>query len=302
MKIKLATRQSELALFQANYVMNKIQTQHAEVEVELVPMTSEGDQTEKPLHEIGGKGLFVTKLESALETGEADIAVHSLKDVPAKIDIQYSIAAIFEREDPSDVLLSRNGSSLADFPSNASIGTSSPRRKAQILRARTDLNIIPVRGNISTRIRKLHEGHFDGLIVAKAALNRLNMELTNAYEFSIQEMLPAASQGFIGVECLKSKEEIMSIMNSINNSSQMALANAEREFVARLNGSCLSPIAILCKEELYGINISAKVLSQNGQKEIYREIKSSYENLTQDIHSLAEDFISNDAHLIILEQ
>lgn len=302
MKIKIATRQSELALFQANYVMNKIQTKHAEVEVELVPMTSEGDQTEKPLHEIGGKGLFVTKLESALETGEADIAVHSLKDVPAKIDIQYSIAAIFEREDPSDVLLSRNGSSLTDFPSNASIGTSSPRRKAQILRARTDLNIIPVRGNISTRIRKLHEGHFDGLIVAKAALNRLNMELTNAYEFSMQEMLPAASQGFIGVECLKSKEEIMSIMNSINNSSQMALANAEREFVAYLNGSCLSPIAILCKEELYGINISAKVLSQNGQKEIYREIKSSYENLTQDIHSLAEDFISNDAHLIILEQ
>ncbi len=302
MKIKIATRQSELALFQANYVMNKIQAQHAEVEVELVPMTSEGDQTEKPLHEIGGKGLFVTKLESALETGEADIAVHSLKDVPAKIDIQYSIAAIFEREDPSDVLLSRNGSSLTDFPSNASIGTSSPRRKAQILRARTDLNIIPVRGNISTRIRKLHEGHFDGLIVAKAALNRLNMELTNAYEFSMQEMLPAASQGFIGVECLKSKEEIMSIMNSINNSSQMALANAEREFVAYLNGSCLSPIAILCKEELYGINISAKVLSQNGQKEIYREIKSSYENLTQDIHSLAEDFISNDAHLIILEQ
>ena len=302
MKIKIATRQSELALFQANYVMNKIQAQHAEVEVELVPMTSEGDQTEKPLHEIGGKGLFVTKLESALETGEADIAVHSLKDVPAKIDIQYSIAAIFEREDPSDVLLSRNGSSLTDFPSNASIGTSSPRRKAQILRARTDLNIIPVRGNISTRIRKLHEGHFDGLIVAKAALNRLNMELTNAYEFSMQEMLPAASQGFIGVECLKSKEEIMSIMNSINNSSQMALANAEREFVAYLNGSCLSPIAILCKEELYGINISAKVLSQNGQKEIYREIKSSYENLTQDIHSLAKDFISNDAHLIILEQ
>jgi len=302
MKIKIATRQSELALFQANYVMNKIQAQHAEVEVELVPMTSEGDQTEKPLHEIGGKGLFVTKLESALETGEADIAVHSLKDVPAKIDIQYSIAAIFEREDPSDVLLSRNGSSLADFPSNASIGTSSPRRKAQILRARTDLNIIPVRGNISTRIRKLHEGHFDGLIVAKAALNRLNMELTNAYEFSMQEMLPAASQGFIGVECLKSNEEIISIMNSINNSSQMALANAEREFVAHLNGSCLSPIAILCKEELYGINISAKVLSQNGQKEIYREIKSSYENLTQDIHSLAEDFISNDAHLIILEQ
>lgn len=301
MKIKIATRQSELALFQANYVMNKIQTQHAEVEVKLVPMTSEGDQTEEPLHEIGGKGLFVTKLESALETGEADIAVHSLKDVPAKIDTKYSIAAIFERESPSDVLLSRNGSSLKDFPSNASIGTSSPRRKAQILRARTDLNIIPVRGNISTRIRKLREGHFDGLIVARAALNRLNIELTNAYEFSMQEMLPAASQGFIGVECLKSNEEIMSIMNSINNSSQMALANAEREFVASLNGSCLSPIAILCKEELFGINISAKVLSLNGQKEIYREIKSSYKNLTQDIHSLADDFISNDAHLIILE-
>ena len=139
------------------------------------------------------------------------------------------------------------------------------------------------------------------MVVAKAALNRLNIELTNAYEFSMQEMLPAASQGFIGVECLKSNEEIISIMSSINNSSEMALANAEREFVASLNGSCLSPIAILCNEDVYGINISAKVLSQNGQKEIYREIKSSHENLTKDIHSLADDFISNDAHLMILE-
>ena len=223
------------------------------------------------------------------------------KHIFKKIDMKYSIAAIFEREDPSDVLLSRDGSSLTDFSSNASIGTSSPRRKAQILRARTDLNIIPVRGNIATRIRKLHEGHFDGLIVAKAALNRLNIELTNAYEFSMQEMLPAASQGFIGVECLKSNKKIISIMNRINNSSEMALANAEREFVASLNGSCLSPIAIICKEEAHAINISAKVLSQNGQKEIYREIKSNHENLTKDIHSLAVDFISNDAHLIILE-
>ena len=301
MKIKLATRQSELALFQANYVMNKIQTHHSDVEVELVPMSSDGDQTDKPLYEIGGKGLFVTKLESALENGEADIAVHSLKDVPAKIDMKYSIAAVFKREDPSDILLSINGSSLVDFPANSSIGTSSPRRKAQILRKRADLNIIPVRGNIATRIRKLHEGHFDGLIVAKAALNRLNIESTNAYEFSMEEMLPAASQGFIGVECLKSNKKIISIMNSINNSSEMALANAEREFVASLNGSCLSPIAIICKEEAHAINISAKVLSQNGQKEIYREIKSNHENLTKDIHSLAVDFISNDAQLIILE-
>ena len=301
MKIKLATRQSELALFQANYVMNKIQTHHSDVEVELVPMSSDGDQTDKPLYEIGGKGLFVTKLESALENGEADIAVHSLKDVPAKIDMKYSIAAVLKREDPSDILLSINGSSLVDFPANSSIGTSSPRRKAQILRKRADLNIIPVRGNIATRIRKLHEGHFDGLIVAKAALNRLNIESTNAYEFSMEEMLPAASQGFIGVECLKSNKKIISIMNSINNSSEMALANAEREFVASLNGSCLSPIAIICKEEAHAINISAKVLSQNGQKEIYREIKSNHENLTKDIHSLAVDFISNDAHLIILE-
>ena len=301
MKIKLATRQSELALFQANYVMNKIQTHHSDVEVELVPMSSDGDQTDKPLYEIGGKGLFVTKLESALENGEADIAVHSLKDVPAKIDMEYSIAAVFKREDPSDILLSINGSSLVDFPANSSIGTSSPRRKAQILRKRADLNIIPVRGNIATRIRKLHEGHFDGLIVAKAALNRLNIKSTNAYEFSMEEMLPAASQGFIGVECLKSNKKIISIMNSINNSSEMALANAEREFVASLNGSCLSPIAIICKEEAHAINISAKVLSQNGQKEIYREIKSNHDNLTKDIHSLAVDFISNDAHLIILE-
>ena len=194
MKIRIATRQSELALFQANYVAEKL-NQLEGVATELIPLLSEGDQTDKPLHEIGGKGLFVNRLESALISGDADIAVHSLKDVPAVLDSNFEIASIFQRESACDILLSKEGWSLDTLPINSVIGTSSPRRKSQILNLRPDLNTIPVRGNIATRVKKLNDGAFDALIIAKAALNRLNLNFTNAYEFTLEEMLPAASQG-----------------------------------------------------------------------------------------------------------
>lgn len=301
MKIKIATRKSELALFQANYVAKKL-IQLEGIEVELVPLLSEGDQTEKPLHEIGGKGLFIKKLESALIDGDADIAVHSLKDVPAILDDNFALEAIFKRENASDILLSKEGWTLKDFPHKLIIGTSSPRRKAQILNARSDLETVPVRGNIATRISKLKNGLFDGLIVAKAALVRLNLDLSNTYEFTLDEMLPSASQGFIAVECLKSNIEIINILKKINNEDEMLLASAERLFVAQLNGSCLSPIAIYCYAKNEIIHIMAKVLSHNGQKKIYKKIESNKTDLTQDILSLADYFKANGSNSIILEE
>ena len=298
MKIKIATRQSELAMYQANFVANEIKKSIKDVEVELIPMTSEGDQTNKPLHEIGGKGLFISTLESALELNIVDIAVHSLKDVPARLDPKFKIINVFKRESPSDLLLSKDGKSFSDFLENATIGTSGPRRKAQINYLRPDIKTIPVRGNIATRINKLNEGYFDGLVVAKAAINRLGLQ-QNSYEFSIDEMLPAASQGHIATECLSSNKEIIETLESIGDSKELILANAERSFVASMDGGCLSPIAILCQNFNDEIKVTGKVLSYKGDKLIYKKMNSSFKDIDKDIISFADEFILEGAKSLI---
>ena len=300
MKIKIATRQSELAMYQANFVANEIKKSIKDVEVELIPMTSEGDQTNKPLHEIGGKGLFISTLESALESNKVDIAVHSLKDVPARLDPKFKIINVFKRESPSDLLLSKDGKSFSDFLENATIGTSGPRRKAQINYLRPDIKTIPVRGNIATRINKLNEGYFDGLVVAKAAINRLGLQ-QNSYEFSIDEMLPAASQGHIAIECLSSNKEIIETLESIGDSKELILANAERSFVASMDGGCLSPIAILCQNFNDEIKVTGKVLSYKGDKLIYKKMNSSFKDIDKDIISFADEFILEGAKFLISE-
>ena len=300
MKIKIATRQSELAMYQANFVANEIKKSIKDVEVELIPMTSEGDQTNKPLHEIGGKGLFISTLESALESNKVDIAVHSLKDVPASLDPKFKIINVFKRESPSDLLLSKDGKSFSDFLENATIGTSGPRRKAQINYLRPDIKTIPVRGNIATRINKLNEGYFDGLVVAKAAINRLGLQ-QNSYEFSIDEMLPAASQGHIATECLSSNKEIIETLESIGDSKELILANAERSFVESMDGGCLSPIAILCQNFNDEIKVTGKVLSYKGDKLIYKKMNSSFKDIDKDIISFADEFILEGAKSLISE-
>ena len=300
MKIKIATRQSELAMYQANFVANEIKKSIKDVEVELIPMTSEGDQTNKPLHEIGGKGLFISTLESALESNKVDIAVHSLKDVPASLDPKFKIINVFKRESPNDLLLSKDGKSFSDFLENATIGTSGPRRKAQINYLRPDIKTIPVRGNIATRINKLNEGYFDGLVVAKAAINRLGLQ-QNSYEFSIDEMLPAASQGHIAIECLSSNKEIIETLESIGDSKELILANAERSFVASMDGDCLSPIAILCQNFNDEIKVTGKVLSYKGDKLIYKKMNSSFKDIDKDIISFADEFILEGAKSLISE-
>lgn len=299
MKIKIATRNSELAIFQANAVA--VELNQRGFDTELVPIVSDGDKTDQPLHEIGGKGLFVSALESSLLSQEVDIAVHSLKDVPAKLNEEFVIAAVLKREDPSDVLITKEGWSMDNIPDNSVIATSSPRRKAQILDLNSNIQTMPVRGNIKTRIDKLNGSEFDGLIVAKAALNRLNLSFENAYEFSVNEMLPSASQGFIGIECLRSNIKIIDLLNKINVNQEMMLAKAERDFVSMLDGSCLSPIAILCTEDHKKIKITAKVLSQDGKKKIYKEITSNNESLNEDIVNLANEFINEGADTLINE-
>ena len=274
MKIRIATRTSPLALLQTNQVISLIESTEPSSVCEIIPIESEGDLTEAPLHLIGGKGLFVSKLEAALSNGVADIAVHSLKDVPAILDPKFSIAATLSREDPSDAILLKDGITFNDLGKNSRIGTSGPRRKSQMLAMHPDLDIIPVRGNIQTRINKIVSENLDGLIVAKAALNRLKIHYPNMHIFSENQMLPAAAQGAIGIEVYVSQIQsgILEMLNMINCQKTFTATKIERDIVAALEGSCLSPISALVTAQDSRLHLQVRVSNQDGSTIIEKEI------------------------------
>ena len=274
MKIRIATRTSPLALLQTNQVISLIESAEPSSVCEIIPIESQGDLTEAPLHLIGGKGLFVSKLEAALSNGDADIAVHSLKDVPAILDPKFSIAATLSREDPSDAILLKDGITFNDLGKNSRIGTSGPRRKSQMLAMHPDLDIIPVRGNIQTRINKIVSENLDGLIVAKAALNRLKIHYPNMHIFSEKQMLPAAAQGAIGIEVHVSQIQsgILEMLNMINCHKTFTATKIERDIVAALEGSCLSPISVLVTAQDSRLHLQVRVSNQDGSTIIEKEI------------------------------
>src|SRR5210317_98421 len=234
MKIRIATRRSPLAMLQTHEVIERIKLFSPESICEIVQMESEGDLTDAPLHTIGGKGLFVSKLETAIANDVADIAVHSLKDVPAIIDSQFSIAATLPREDEGDAILLKEGFTIDDLAKNIKIATSGPRRKSQLLALNSKLNIVPIRGNIQTRINKINVDSLDGLIVAKAALNRLKILHPNIHVFSEKQMLPAAAQGAIGVEVNTQEvsSHISNLLHLINDQLTYEATQIERLVVA----------------------------------------------------------------------
>ena len=298
MKIRIGTRKSELALFQANFVKKKIID--LGYDVEIVPIISEGDVTNGPLHEIGGKGLFVSTLEDALLKNKIDCAVHSLKDMPAKMNKEFALAAVIERESYADILVKKNNILFNEMPKGSIIGTSSPRRAAQILSLNKNIDIQPIRGNIATRLDKLQNESFDAIVVADAALNRLNIKCEFSERFSLKEMVPAASQGYIGIQCLNKKNDVNKVISSINSEIDMMLADAERSFVEALDGSCISPICILCEHKNNEVNIIAKVLSVDGQKEISHKTQTNLSNLNDEMEELIEMFKSKGAKSLIL--
>ncbi|MBT3674339.1 MAG: hydroxymethylbilane synthase, partial [Proteobacteria bacterium] len=256
-----------------NQVISLIESAEPSSVCEIIPIESEGDLTEAPLHLIGGKGLFVSKLEAALSNGDADIAVHSLKDVPALLDPKFSIAATLSREDPSDAILLKDGITFNDLGKNSRIGTSGPRRKSQMLAMHPDLVIIPVRGNIQTRINKIVSENLDGLIVAKAALNRLKINYPNMYIFSENQMLPAAAQGAIGIEVCSSQIQsgTLEILKMINCQKTFTATKIEREIVAALEGTCLSPISALVRARDSKLHLQVRVSNQDGSTIIEKE-------------------------------
>jgi hydroxymethylbilane synthase len=288
-------------MLQTNECIERIKISNPECICEIVEMESEGDLSDAPLHTIGGKGLFVSNLEAALANGVADIAVHSLKDVPALIDSQFSIAATLPREDYGDALLLREGLTMDDLSKNLKIATSGPRRKSQLLAMNSKLNIVPIRGNIQTRINKIDVDNLDGLIVAKAALNRLEILHPNMHMFSENQMLPAAAQGAIGIEINTDEleSELGNLLKLLNDESTYKATEIERRIVASLEGNCLSPISALCKIVAQDAELKVRVSNQDGSKVYNEAIKFELDNKIDALQGFIETLIQNGAKEII---
>ena len=268
--LRIATRKSELALIQTNKVKALLLKAYPSLEIELVYFSTKGDEVlDRPLADIGGKGLFIKTLEEALIQGKADIAVHSLKDVPSVLTGLFSLVAYLPRENPCDVFLSKNFSAFSDLPLGASIGTSSPRRAAQLKNLRPDLNITPLRGNVPTRVAKILSGEFDAGVLAYAGLSRLNLTAHIREIFSLDYLTPSAGQGIIAVECLANRiSEFEFVREVLNSTESEAMALAERNFVAKLEGDCYSPIAALAEINNAELNLVGAVFSRDGSKNI----------------------------------
>ncbi|MBD9427117.1 hydroxymethylbilane synthase [Pseudomonas sp. PDM15] len=243
-EIRIATRKSALALWQAEYVKARLEQAHPGLTVSLVPMVSRGDKLlDAPLAKIGGKGLFVKELETALLENEADIAVHSMKDVPMDFPEGLGLFCICEREDPRDAFVSNTYDSLDVLPAGSVVGTSSLRRQAQLLARRPDLKIQFLRGNVNTRLAKLDAGEYDAIILAAAGLIRLGFEERIRSSISVDDSLPAGGQGAVGIECRSADSEIHSLLAPLHHTETATRVIAERALNKRLNGGCQVPIA-----------------------------------------------------------
>lgn len=249
--LRIATRQSPLALWQAEHVAEGLRRHHPGLQVELVAMTTRGDKLlDAPLAKVGGKGLFVKELETALLENEADIAVHSMKDVPMDFPEGLGLYCICEREDPRDAFVSNTYANLDALPAGSVVGTSSLRRQAQLLARRPDLNIHFLRGNVNTRLAKLDAGDYDAIILAAAGLIRLGFESRIAARIEVLDSLPAGGQGAVGIECRTDDAEIHQLLTVLHDQPTAWRVTAERALNKHLNGGCQVPIA--CYAELEG--------------------------------------------------
>ena len=268
--IRIATRKSALALWQAEYVKQQLEHYHRDISVELVKMVSKGDQLlDSPLAKIGGKGLFVKELENALLEDRADIAVHSMKDVPMELPDGLQLGVICPREDPRDAFVSNSFNTLNELPAGAIVGTSSLRRQCQILAARPDLSIQFLRGNVNTRLAKLDDGQYDAIILAAAGLIRLEMPERIRSYLDTQTCLPAAGQGAVGIELRTNDPETLQLIAPLHHEQTAIRVGAERAMNKRLNGGCQVPIAGFAEFDYGQLCLRGLVGSPDG-KTIYR--------------------------------
>ena len=285
MRIRIATRKSALALWQAEHVADLL-TDLPEVDaVELLPLSTRGDEIlDRSLQKIGGKGLFIKELEIAMQAGEADIAVHSMKDVPAEMPEGFCLAAMLERANHADALVSPNGEQLSDLPQGALIGSSSLRRQAQLKMMRPDLRIEPLRGNVNTRLAKLDNGDYDAIILAAAGLERLKFDDRISQAFIPDEMLPAAAQGVVGIECLEEATELRTVLAQLNHGTSVQTTLAERAIARVLEASCQSPVATYAVIDEDVLTVTALVAMPDGSE----SIRDSVSGKAADAEALGE--------------
>jgi len=267
--LRIATRKSALALWQANHVQSLLREAHPGIEIELVKIVTEGDRIlDRPLAEIGGKGLFLKELERAMLDGEADLAVHSMKDVPAKMAEGLVLDAVLPRANPFDALVSRDGRLLADLPAGSRIGTSSLRRKAQLLALRPDLVVTDLRGNVDTRLRKLDEGQYDAIILACAGLQRLGLGERITEILQMPGWLPASTQGIIGLQCRQDDDYIRSLIKPLADAGTMVVASAERAVAQVLEATCQVPLAVHAVLENGTVKLKSRVSTPDGKASV----------------------------------
>jgi hydroxymethylbilane synthase len=264
-KIVIGTRGSQLALWQAYFVRDALSRIAPDTVVELKTIKTEGDRdTNGPVAQLSGKGVFIKEIEDALLAGEVDMAVHSMKDVPTQIPEGLTIAAVCEREDVRDAVLCRHGKTLSNLPAGARIGTSSLRRQAQLKHYRPDLEIAMLRGNLDTRVRKLDEGLYDAILLARAGLVRLGWASRITETLSTDIALPAVAQGAVGVECRRGDEKIVALLGKLNHPITRAAIDAERALLSEMEGGCQVPIGAWARLEGGKFVLEACVLSLDG--------------------------------------
>jgi hydroxymethylbilane synthase len=310
-RLRIATRKSQLALWQAEHVSALLRAAHPGVEIELVPLLTQGDRIQdRTLAAIGGKGLFIKELEVALEDLRADIAVHSMKDVPADLPHGLIIGAVLKRADPRDALVTASGiARLEDLPHGAVVGTSSLRRQAQIRALRPDLSIESLRGNVDTRLRKLDAGQesggkhgggatttsgkrMDAIVLACAGLIRLGLESRITARLDPKICLPAVTQGVIGIECRKSDSSTVKFLRALEDPATRKVMDAERAFAARLGGSCQSPIAAYAELDADRITLRGLVAEPDGSRLLRDAVSGSAENPAALGRQLAERILA----------
>lgn len=289
MKLKIGTRGSRLALWQANFIKDQIAQKFPELEIEIEVIKTTGDKLlDSPLSEIGGKGVFVKEIDDALLLNKVDIAVHSLKDVPSVLPPGLIIGAVSKRNNPSDAFVSKSGLKIEDLPHVSKVGTGSIRRRSQLLHYFPHLDVVPIRGNVDTRLKKMDSDGLDGVILAAAGLVRMGLEDNITQTFDPEYIVPAPGQGVIAVQCRKGDKPVMEILNEINDTDTEITSNLERSFLREIGGDCNLPAACYAWIERDTLNALALILDSDGTR-IFKDrisgIKSEAINLGRTLAS-----------------
>ncbi len=299
-KIIIGTRGSQLALWQANHIKSEIESLFPGLEVELNIIKTTGDRiTDRPLAMVGGKGLFVKEIESALLNGDIDLAVHSMKDMPGELPEGLIIGAIPKRENPFDVLISKDNKKLADYEPGAKVGTSSLRRASQIKHVQPDVQIESIRGNLDTRIKKLQSGEYDAIVLAAAGLRRLGQEDVISEYLDETIMIPAVGQGALCIETRKDDADIAQIMEKLDHADTNVCVTGERAFLKQIEGSCHIPVACFAKIVDSGVELTAVVASEDGKDVIKETMTSPLNDVRKTGQALADQVLEKGGKKIL---